>query len=298
MNFLGEILGLTSALGWVLSTMTFEKISRQFSGLPVNILKLFITLILFSFIAIFSRGHLFPFDASNNVIIYLVISGFFGLFIGDYFIFQALMLVKARILLLVVTIEPMLLSLFGFLFLGEKLTILQFFGVVCTSLGIMLVILTKPKENGGSKKYSIGVSKKGLLFCFIAVLADSIGLLFTKLGTTNFDAVGATQLRTVAAILAFLFFITRKKQWSSVGICLKNKKAMLYLLFATCASMLGIWSIAQGFKYAKVAVVSTLGSTGPILIIPILVFLHKEKVNVKEIFGAIMSVIGVALFFI
>ncbi len=298
MKYLGELLGLTAAMGWVISSILFEKASKKVSGLPVNVIKIAVTLILFSIIAIFSRGMMLPFDATNKTLLYLTISGFVGLFIGDYFIFQAFMLVNARLLLLVVTLEPIVMSLFGFLFLGEKLNPNQLSGILCTCLGIALVIFTRPVDQEDKKKIQLGVSKKGLLFCFIAMLADCIGLLFTKMGSTNYDAVGTTQIRTVAALIAFLVFITQKKMWSKVKASTTDTRTMVYVFCGTLASMVGIWSLAQGFKFQKIAVVSTLASTSPILILPISIFLFKEKLSSKEIYGAILSCIGVGLFFI
>jgi drug/metabolite transporter (DMT)-like permease len=48
-------------------------------------------------------------------------------------------------------------------------------------------------------------------------------------------------------------------------------------------------------RYTTAGIASTITSITPITIIPFSIFLFKEKVKPSEIFGAIVSVAGVAI---
>jgi drug/metabolite transporter (DMT)-like permease len=61
---------------------------------------------------------------------------------------------------------------------------------------------------------------------------------------------------------------------------------------------LGVSLSLYSVKYTAAGISATIMATTPILIIPLAVIFFKQKMTLKEIAGAIISVIGVALFFI
>jgi len=61
---------------------------------------------------------------------------------------------------------------------------------------------------------------------------------------------------------------------------------------------LGVSFNLLAIQNTTTGVASTITSIVPILIIPLSIFILKEKVSPKEIIGAIISVVGVSLLFI
>jgi drug/metabolite transporter (DMT)-like permease len=51
-------------------------------------------------------------------------------------------------------------------------------------------------------------------------------------------------------------------------------------------------------QHTQAGIAATLMSITPVLIIAPAVFLFKEKINWKEILGAVITVIGIAFFFL
>ena len=51
-------------------------------------------------------------------------------------------------------------------------------------------------------------------------------------------------------------------------------------------------------QHASTGIVSTITSITPILLIPVTIIVFKEKVFPKEIFGAIITLLGISLLFI
>jgi len=51
-------------------------------------------------------------------------------------------------------------------------------------------------------------------------------------------------------------------------------------------------------KYAKIGIASTLMSLTPVLLIPLVYWVFKEKITIHAVFGTIMAVAGVAILFL
>jgi drug/metabolite transporter (DMT)-like permease len=73
---------------------------------------------------------------------------------------------------------------------------------------------------------------------------------------------------------------------------------LLMLLGATFGPFLGVSSSLIAVQHTETGIASTIMSITPILIIPPTVLIFKQKVSWIEIAGAVISVCGVALFFI
>ena len=61
---------------------------------------------------------------------------------------------------------------------------------------------------------------------------------------------------------------------------------------------LGVSFSLLAIQYTTTGIASTITSIVPVLIIPLSIFILKEKISAKEIFGAIISVIGVTVLFV
>lgn len=294
MNYIGEIFAVVAAFGWVGSSVMFEKASKKVSGLSVNIIRLVIAMGILVGITTITRGLPLPTDATKDRILYLTISGMMGLFIGDFFLYQAYTLIGARVTLVLMSLAPILVSLFGFLFLGESLAPKQLMGIIITCTGVMMVVV-KPATG---KKLEINFSKKGLIFAILAVFGEAVGIIFTKIGSANYDSFATTQVRSIPAILAFIAYITYKKEWKSVKKASQDRMGVFYITLGTIAATLGVCALVESMRYAKVGVATTIASTSPILIIPISILWFKEKITRREIIGAGISVLGVSMLFI
>jgi drug/metabolite transporter (DMT)-like permease len=84
-----------------------------------------------------------------------------------------------------------------------------------------------------------------------------------------------------------------------VGKAVKHTPAMKRIIVGSIfGPFLGVSFSLYAVQHANAGVASTIMAIVPILIIPPSVIFMKQKVSLKEIIGAIISVVGVALFFI
>jgi drug/metabolite transporter (DMT)-like permease len=115
----------------------------------------------------------------------------------------------------------------------------------------------------------------------------------------SYNAFAATQIRIIAGAIGFAIVITLWKKWHNVGAAVKNTSAMKRIMVGSIfGPFLGVSFSLYAVQHANAGIASTIMSIVPILIIPPAIIFLKQKVTLKEIIGAVISVIGVALFFI
>jgi drug/metabolite transporter (DMT)-like permease len=130
-------------------------------------------------------------------------------------------------------------------------------------------------------------------------LGQAAGLVLSKKGMGSYDAFSATQIRVLTGIVGFSVLFIFMNRWPRVWAALKNPPAMRRItLGAIFGPFLGVSFSLLAVQHTKTGIAATLMAIVPVLIIAPSVLLFHEKVNTKEILGAIITVGGVALFFL
>lgn len=295
-SHLGEMAALATAICWTITAVAFESAGKKVGSISVNLIRLLMAFILISLFTLFTRGMLLPVDASGSAWLWLTISGLIGFIIGDFFLFQAYVEIGSRISMLIMSTVPPITAITGFLIMGERITLMDFVGMMITIIGICLVIF---KNNSEDKKVVLSHPVRGLIFAFIGALGQAFGLVFSKFGMGSYNPFAATQIRIISAIIGFAIVITITKKWGELNSALKDKTAMGRIsVGAFFGPFIGVSLSLLAVQHAATGVVSTITSITPILIIPASIIIFKEKVQAREIIGAVISLIGVALLFV
>jgi drug/metabolite transporter (DMT)-like permease len=66
---------------------------------------------------------------------------------------------------------------------------------------------------------------------------------------------------------------------------------------AVTGPFIGVWLSMVAVTYAMAGVAATLMSLMPVLVIPILWLLYRQKTSLRGIAGAVVAVVGVAILF-
>jgi len=295
-NYIGELAAVATALFWTITALAFERASLRVGSLAVNTIKVFIGFVFLSVFTYFYRNSFFPYDASFYSWFWLILSGFVGFVFGDLFLFESFTIIGSRFAMLIMTMVPPITALSGWIILGEKLTSMNFVGMFLTIGGISLAIFSRNNANG---KLSLKLSVKGILFAFGGALGQALGLVLSKFGMKSYDPFAATQIRLIAGMFGFTALVTILGQWGSVIKAFSNRQGMAAIsLGSFFGPFLGVSFSLLAIQHAKTGIASTIMAIVPVLIIPPAVFLYKEKVTLFEILGAIVSIFGVALFFV
>ena len=295
-SHIGVLAALAAALCWTVTAVAFESAGKKVGSISVNLIRLIIAFILLSIFNLFTRGMILPIDASVSTWIWLSISGIIGFVIGDLFLFQAYVEIGSRISMLLMSTVPPITAITGFLIMGERITPLGVLGMITTIVGIALVILTKSPDE---KKVKFSHPLKGIIYALIGALGQAFGLVFSKFGMGSYNPFAATQIRVIAAIIGFSIVITTSRNWGKLLVALKHTKAMKYISVGSFfGPFIGVSLSLLAIQHAPTGIVSTITSITPILLIPVSIIIFKEKIYLREIIGAFISLIGISLLFI
>jgi drug/metabolite transporter (DMT)-like permease len=295
-NHIGEFAALLTAFFWTVTSLAFESAGNKIGSVAVNILRLVIGYIFLSIFTLMHRGMIFPVDADSETWFWLVLSGFVGFVFGDLFLFKSYTVIGSRFAMLIMTLVPPITAFFGFIILGEKLTLFNFLGMTLAFFGIALAIFSR---NEKGEKWSLKLSPRGILYAFGGAVGQALGLILSKMGIKDYDPFAATQIRILAGITGFAFLVTVLKRWKTVASAVVNRPAMLSTtLGAFFGPFLGVSFSLISIKYTEAGIASTIMALVPVLIILPAVVLYKQKATFAEVAGAVISVAGVALFFI
>lgn len=300
MNFfnhhIGEFAALLTAFFWTVTSLSFESASHKIGSIAVNILRLIIGLVFLSVFTLIRRGLIFPVDASVENWFWLSLSGLVGFVFGDLFLFKSYTMIGSRFSMLIMTLVPPITAFFSFAILGEKLSLFHYLGMTLTFSGIAMAIFSRRAKG---EKLSLKLAPKGILYAFGGAVGQALGLVLSKFGMKNYDPFAATQIRIIAGIFGYTILVTFLMRWVSVIKGTQNKSGMILTsLGAFFGPFLGVSFSLIAIKYTETGIASTIMALVPVFIILPAVILFNQKVTLPEIFGAIVSVAGVALFFL
>lgn len=292
---IGEYAALIVAVCWTCSALAFESASKKVGSLSVNIIRLLLAFIFLTGFSYFFRGNAFPTDAQAHQWIWLSLSGFVGFVLGDLCLFKSFTIIGSRFSMLIMTMAPPLTAISGWLFLGEKLSFLSVSGIFLTMSGIAMAVLSRHPEK---EKVSLNMPLKGFLFALGGAAGQAFGLVLSKVGMNGYDAFASTQIRIITGIIGFsglIILLGRSKQTLKAFTNAGGMKGIT--IGAFFGPFVGVSLSLLSIQYTKTGIAATIMAMTPIFIIPPAVLLFKQKVSLKEVIGAVISVIGVALFF-
>lgn len=320
MLFIGEILALTVAVLWTISSLASEEASRHYGSITLNIIRMAQAVLLIGLTLLVCTGNPLPTGATPGVWGWLALSALTGYIIGDYFFLRCFILIGARWGELFMTIAPLAAALTGWALLGEQMSMLAVVGMMITTGGIAMSVLSKPEE--GEKKLQVKLPIKGVIYGIIAGVGQGVGLVFSKQGmllyqthlaeqlsqTTAFDSFymsfASTMIRCLVALAGFLLMYAYQR-YRNEGDCFRlthifNSKRIFWLatLSTVTGPFIGVALSLAASLYTTTGITQTIMSLVPVLILYPSHLIFKTKVTFLEVVGAIISVAGVALFFL
>jgi drug/metabolite transporter (DMT)-like permease len=298
----GEITSLLTAIFWTVTALAFEASSKRIGSMIVNLFRLIVGFFFLSIFAWIYRGILLPVDAAPQTWLLLILSGLIGFVFGDLCLFQAFVVIGARISMLLMALAPPITAFIGWIALGETLSRTSWIAMILTIAGIALVVLKREEhhqESGTKKKVRFSYPVWGILLGLGGAVGQAGGLVLSKFAMKGYSPFASAQIRILAGIFGFIVLFTIYGQWKNAFRALSNSTAMLQLsLGAFFGPFLGVSFSLLSVQLTSTGIASTIMALVPVLIIPASVILFREKVTFKEIAGAILAVGGVALFFI
>ncbi len=302
MNYFGETAALLTAVFWTVTSLSFESAGKKVGSLPVNLIRLVIALLFYALYLQVTRGKPLPVDAGGERWLWLSLSGLIGFVIGDLLLFQAFVVIGARVSMLVMSLSPPMTALLGWLMLGERLSLLNWAGMAVTLAGISMVVLKRKNGNGkgiGSLRWTTAHSLGGILLALCGDAGQAAGLVLSKKGMGSYDAFASAQIRVITGIAGFAAIILLTRGGSSLLRALRHKSAMLRITLGSLfGPFLGVSFSLLSVQHTRAGIAATIMAIVPVLIIPPAVLFMHERITWKEVVGALVTVGGVLIFFL
>lgn len=290
MNYIGEISAFAVVICWTISALYFEKAGRKIGSLSVNIIRLVWAFILLGITLLFTKHTFFPTDASAYQWFWLGLSGVVGLFIGDLMLFKSYMLIGSRTAALIMSSVPVITAIVGWFFLKEMLSPKSILAIIISMSGIVIAI--------ADRRLKIHLPLKGVLYAFGGAVGQALGLILSKKGIGEYDPISATQIRVLFGLICFIIMITVLRRWPSVKDAMKHKSGLSAVSVGSFfGPFLGITLSLFAIQHTKTGIASTIMALVPVFIIIPSAIMFKERITPRHVIGAIVSILGVSLFF-
>jgi drug/metabolite transporter (DMT)-like permease len=292
----GELAALGTAACWAVTSMAFESAGRRVGSLAVNLIRLALALAPLTLFCALHRGRALPLDASLHAWLWLSASGLVGFTFGDLCLFRAFVVVGARISVLLMTLVPPFTALLGLAILGERLSVLDWAGMALTVAGVTWVVRERTPDVEGTLR---DLPRSGILLGIGGAFGQALGLVMSKEGMGDFHPIAATQIRVAAGIVGFAVLFVFIGWWPRVLAALTDRTAMARTsLGAFFGPFLGVSLSLVAVQYTEAGVAATLMALVPVMIIPLTVYVRKERVTPRSVIGAAVAVGGAALLFL
>ena len=297
MLYLGELAAVITSLTYAVNSVLFTTAGRKVGSIVVNRVRLIAACLFLCLAHWIFLGNPWPLGAGLDRWFWLGISGIVGLVIGDAFLFQAFVLVGPRISMLLMGLAPIFAGFTAWIFLGEKLSLLQLGGIMITLIGVSWVIVDKNHNQTIKKKNYL----RGILFGLGGAAGQGLGLVLAKNGLDGgFSPLSANFIRMfIALVVIWLVTIFQREFRSTFDEVLKAPRALWAIVGgAFSGPFLGVSLSLFALQSTSIGVASTLMALSPIFLIPLEVYYFKEKMGWGAIMGTLIALIGVGVLFL
>ncbi len=303
--YVGESAALFTSFCWTLNSIFFASAGKRIGSVSVNAIRIVTAVIFLTVTHVILFGTLVPM-ANQSQWMWMGISGIVGLGLGDFALFTAFVVIGPRRSLLLMALAPVATTAVGFLMLGEVLGPWSMLGVGVTLSGVLIVLLEK-KPTTGYKGLTPRQYTVGTILGITGAIGQGTGLALSKYGmvmvaddpTVPLNPLSATLIRMIVGAVFIWISVSAMGKLPEVFRSVKDPRAMKFTASgAFIGPFLGVTSSMIAVLYTQAGIAATLMSLMPVMIIPVVWFLYKERTNWRGIMGAVVAVIGVAILFL
>ncbi|MEA2559126.1 MAG: hypothetical protein QOH06_630 [Acidobacteriota bacterium] len=292
----GELAALGAAAAWAATALAIEGGARRIGSLTINLVRLVFGFAFLSLAGLVVRGIPLPVDATAHNWAWLTVSGLVGFTFGDLCLYRAYVVLGPRLSSLMMALVPPITALIGWAALGETLTRRDLLGMTLTIVGIGWAILERGRR---TETGPLSISFAGVALGFGGALGQAVGLILSKIGMAGYNVFAANQVRVLAGAVGYALLFFALKWWPNVRTGIRDGKALGFsALGAFFGPFLGVSLSLIAVRETVAGVAASIMALTPVLIIPLVIVLKKERVGPGGFVGALIAVTGVALLFL
>ena len=305
MSFIGELISIGVAFSWTATALLSEFGSKRLGNLTLNVLRMSLALVFSLVLFLVVTGNPLPAGASSEACGWMLLSGLVGYVIGDFCLFQCYIIIGSRFGQLFMTLAPLAAALMAWVTLGQQLTSLSLMAMLITLSGIAISILGR----GEHHRLALSLPLSGVLYAIGAALCQGVGLVLSKIGMNHFEPVAgmpdwlvpfsANFYRCIAGFVGFIVLLYMRKGLKPLSEALHDRKGLTVATATTIfGPFVGVGFSLMAVQYTAAGIASTLMAMTPIIILLPSHWLFGERITWRAVLGAVISVVGVSLFFL
>ncbi len=284
------IVALASSAAWAFGTILWRKIGDEISPFSINLSKGIIGSLYLA--AVLLVIGIKPIDMRS--FLFLGVSGLLGITLGDTFFFISLMHLGPRLSSLTGALTPVFIALSSVLFLNERPSFLAWLGIFLTVSGVAWMLWERAPGKEIIKNKALGIRYR-----LLSIVCLTAGVILTKIGVEKVSPIQATFIRLSWSVFGLILWGCLKHQLKNWLVPFKNPHLLKKVSFVVFIVVFGgFWLSLAALKYMDAAIASTLNSTAPLFILPMVAIMLKEKISIQAVLGAVIATCGVALIFI
>jgi drug/metabolite transporter (DMT)-like permease len=307
MHYLGELISIGVAFSWTATALLSEFGSKRMGNLVLNVLRMMLALLFALVMFWVVTGSPLPLSGSMEAYGWMLLSGLVGYVIGDYCLFQCYIIIGSRFGQLFMTLAPLAAAFTAWISLGEQMTAMSILAMLVTLAGIAISVLGR----GEHHRVSLKLPLNGVLFAIGAAVCQGVGLVLSKIGMNYYEAsmdgqqaawllpFSANFFRCIAGLIGFTLLLYYKEGLRPLREALQDKVDMTTASTTTIfGPFVGVGFSLMAVQYTGAGIASTLMALTPIIIILPSYWLFRQPITLKGVLGALISVVGVSLFFL
>jgi drug/metabolite transporter (DMT)-like permease len=285
------VAALLTTLLFAASAVCGYRTSRQLGGWEANFWRITLAMVFLTIWA-FTWGSGFAGTPG-----WFMLSGFFGIGLGDSGFFQALpRLGSRRTVLLAQCLTAPFAALIEWLWLGTRLNLGQVVWVAVILTGVAIALAPDDHLKISPRDWKIGIAASvvcamggalGAVIIRKGYAALALGPVAVDAGTTGFQRVAGGILIPAVAVLMF--------KWRAIrGSGGKRRHIWPWVLAnALAGQTLGVTCMQWALKTNPSGVVQAIIATSPMVLLPMTRVVEGEKIGLRSVVGAVVAVGGV-----
>ena len=309
MAYIGELISIGVAFSWTATALLSEYGSKRLGNLTLNVLRMALALVFSLVLFGVVTGSPLPIAVPLDACGWMLLSGLVGYVIGDFCLFQCYIIIGSRYGQLFMTLAPLSAALMAWVTLGQQMTAMSIVAMLVTLLGISISVLGR----GEHHKVSLKLPLHGVLYAIGAAMCQGIGLVLSKIGMDHYNLTALAETgvpewmipfsanfyRCVAGIIGFTLLLYVREGITPLRDALCDRKGLTVATATTVfGPFVGVGFSLMAVQFTAAGIASTLMAMTPIIILLPSYWLFHEKITWRAFLGAVISVVGVSLFFL
>ena len=269
---------------WGFTFVAFKFANLSFRPITIVFFRLAVSIFfLFGFAFFFKRLNKIKKKDQKWFLLLALVEPFFY-FLGEAY---GLTMVTATVGAVIISTIPLIVPFAAYYLFREKLTPMNYLGLVISFGGVLLVVLTR---SGG-----LAADWKGILLMFVAVLSAVSYTMVVKVLAEDYTPITITAYQSFYGLLMFvpLFLIFEIKHLDFSMVTGQSLLAVSYL--GVFGSGICFILITIGIRELGAAKANIFGNLIPVVTAIVSYFLLKESMPFMKILGIFIVILGLLL---